>query len=414
MTASVPAAPSIPLRADVAIVGGGLVGTTLAVALGRAGFRVALIEQAPAAALADAAHDGRGSAIALGSKRILDGLGLWTGVAAKAGPILDIRVSDGPSRLFLHYDHREVSDDPLGWIVENTDLRRAAWSALRGLEAVTVLAPAAVACVERTAGRVRLALEDGRRVDAGLVVGADGRKSRIARAAGIAVTGWHYPQTALVCTVEHAEPHRGVAHERFLPAGPFALLPLAHPHRSSVVWTERAALAPAMLGLDDAAFSAAMQERFGDYLGRLAIVGRRWSWPLALHHASRYVDRRLALVGDAAHGIHPIAGQGLNLGLRDVAALAEVLTDARRLGLDVGDPTVLDRYQRWRRPDNVALLVATDALNRLFSTDAAPVRLARDLGLAVINRLPPVKAVFMRHAMGLVGELPRLARGEPL
>jgi 2-octaprenyl-6-methoxyphenol hydroxylase len=180
------------------------------------------------------------------------------------------------------------------------------------------------------------------------------------------------------------------------------------------VWTERAERVPALMTLDDASISREMTQRFGDTLGDLTIEGARWTWPLGLHHAQRYVDDRLALVGDAAHGIHPIAGQGLNLGLRDVAALAEVLVDARRLGLDIGSEIILERYQRWRRPDNVALLVATDSLNRLFSTDAAPVRLVRDLGLAAVNRLPPLKKLFMRHAMGLLGDLPRLARGERL
>lgn len=405
--------PSAEIRTDVAIVGGGPVGTTLAVALAKAGFAVALVERAPVEVLAADAHDGRGSAIALGSKRILDALGLWAPVAATAGPILDIRVSDGPSRLFLHYDHSAVSDEPLGWIVENRHLRRAGFAALAE-SGVTLVAPASVTAVERSGGTARLQLADGRSIAAGLVVGADGRGSVVRKAAGIAATGWSYPQTALVCSVRHAEPHRNIAHERFLAAGPFAMLPLADPHLSSVVWTERTALAPAMMALDDGAFSQAMEARFGDFLGRLAVEGRRWSWPLSLHHAARYVDPRLVLVGDAAHGIHPIAGQGLNLGLRDIAVLAEVLVDARRLGLDIGDLAQLERYQRWRRPDNVALLVATDALNRLFSNDIGPLRLARDLGLAAVNRLPPLKGLFMRQAMGLVGSLPRLARGEPL
>jgi len=259
-----------------------------------------------------------------------------------------------------------------------------------------------------------LRLSDGSALRAALVVGADGRESTVRAAAGIALMAWRYPQTAIVCTVRHERPHRGVAHERFLAAGPFALLPLKDPYRASIVWTESNRQVDAMMALDDAAFSREMTDRFGDSLGALAVEGRRWTWPLGLHHAARYVEARLALVGDAAHGIHPIAGQGLNLGLRDVAALAEVLVDARRLGLDIGSLAVLERYQAWRRTDNVALLVATDGLNRLFTTDLAPVRLARDLGLAAVNRLPPLKKLFMRHAMGLLGDLPRLTRGERL
>jgi 2-octaprenyl-6-methoxyphenol hydroxylase len=408
-----PVTPGL-VTTDIAIVGGGLVGSTLALALGGAGFRVVQIDRTPDAVLTDDAHDGRGSAVALGSKHVLTTLGVWDRVAQDAGPILDIRVSDGPSRLFLHYDHRAVSDEALGYIVENRHLRRALAAALAACPGVARRTPVALDRLERTDAHALLHLSDGTQVSAGLVIGADGRESRVRSAAEIALTAWRYPQTALVCTVRHERPHRGVAHERFLGAGPFALLPLKDPHRASIVWTERAERADTMMALDDAAFSRAMTARFGDTLGALAIEGRRWTWPLGLHHAERYVDDRLALIGDAAHGIHPIAGQGLNLGLRDVAALAEVLVDARRLGLDIGSELVLERYQRWRRPDNVALMLATDSLNRLFTTDAAPVRLARDLGLAAVNRLPPLKKLFMRHAMGLLGDLPRLTRGERL
>ncbi len=406
------ASPEAPY--DVAVVGGGLVGATLSLALGGAGFRVALIDREPPAAKTADAYDGRASAVALGSKRVLAGLGLWPTLAPDAGPIRDIRVSDGPSSLFLHYDHRDVNDEALGYIVENRYLRRALATALAASPTIARRAPVALEALERADDAARLALNDGTRLAARLVVGADGRGSRVREAAGIAVTAWRYPQTAIVCSVRHARPHHAVAHERFLDAGPFALLPLKDAHHASIVWTESERRVDAMLALDDAAFSRAMTERFGDTLGALAIDGRRWTWPLGLHHAQRYVDPRLVLVGDAAHGIHPIAGQGLNLGLRDVAALAEVLVDARRLGLDIGDAGVLERYQRWRRPDNVALLIATDSLNRLFTTDAAPVRLARDLGLAAVNRLPPLKRLFMRHAMGLLGDLPRLTRGERL
>jgi 2-octaprenyl-6-methoxyphenol hydroxylase len=232
------------------------------------------------------------------------------------------------------------------------------------------------------------------------------------------VTRWDYPQCGIVCTVGHEKPHNGVAHEHFLPSGPFALLPMTDGadggHRSSLVWTERRALVPAMMALSPAGFARELMRRYGDGLGSLRQVGGRWSYPLGLMHAERYVDRRLALIGDAAHVIHPISGQGLNLGLRDVAALAEALMDARRLGRDLGSAEVLARYQRWRRFDNSLLMVVTDGLNRLFSNDLAPLRLARDLGLAAVDRLPPLKRVFMRHAMGLVGDLPRLTRGQAL
>lgn len=405
-------------RYDVAIVGGGLVGLSLAAALGQAGLRVAVVDrERPAVAAADR-FDGRGSAIAWGSAQALRGIGVWPLLAPHAAPILDIRVSDGDSLLFLHYDHRAVGDVPLGYIVENRFIRRALYARLAALPAVRLLAPAAVAEVRRAPGRAAAALESGETLTAGLVVAADGRESPQRRAAGIDTVRWDYPQAGIVCSIRHERPHGGIAHERFLPAGPFAVLPLpdseAGEHRSSIVWTERAELAPAMMALDDEAFSAEIARRFGDGLGAIAVAGPRWCYPLALLQAERYAAERLALVGDAAHAMHPIAGQGLNLGLRDVAALAECVVDAFRLGLDIGAGDVLARYERWRRFDTVALLGVTDALNRLFSNDLAPVRLVRDIGLGLVDRMPPLKRFFMRYAMGVVGDLPRLVRGEAL
>ncbi|HLI10240.1 MAG TPA: 2-octaprenyl-6-methoxyphenyl hydroxylase [Alphaproteobacteria bacterium] len=401
------------LRADVVIIGGGMVGMTLALALGGAGISVALLDREPLRRQQEPAHDGRSSAIAWGSVQALKGIGLWDALAPDAEAIREIRVSDGPSLLFLHYRHAEVADHPLGYIVENLHIRRALVTALESAKSVTVLSPVRLTALERMSTRVRAHLADGGTVEAQLAVAADGRGSPLRHEAGIAATTWSYPQTGIVCTIAHERPHHGVAHERFLPAGPLAVLPLRGA-RSSIVWTEHSRLAPSLLALDDAAFAAALARRFGDALGALKIEGPRWSYPLALLHAERYVDRRLALVGDAAHAIHPIAGQGLNLGLRDVAALAEILVDAHRLGLDLGGDDLLARYQRWRRFDNTALMVATDALNRLFSNGAPLVRLVRDLGLGLVNELPPLRRFFMRHAMGIVGELPRLVRGEPL
>jgi 2-octaprenyl-6-methoxyphenol hydroxylase len=419
--------PGKAIEADVYIGGGGMVGLTLAAALATAGLSVVVIDAAPPTAMTAAAFDGRSSAVAAGSQQVLAGIGAWPAMAAAAQPILDIRVSDGDSsggvsRLFLHYDHRDLARGdpqapPFGFIIENRVIRSALLRRLAELPTAILISPAHAASVDRGGGRVVVQLDDGRRVTARLAVAADGRSSAMRAAAGIRVTEWAYPQTGIVCTVAHELPHGGVAHEHFLPAGPFAMLPMVDNgavHRSSIVWTERRELVPAMMALDDAGFGAEIARRFGPSLGRLAPIGGRFAYPLTLVHAERYVDCRLALLGDAAHAIHPIAGQGLNLGLRDVAALAEAVVDAHRLGLDIGESLVLERYQRWRRFDNLVLLAVTDGLNRLFSNDIAPVRLARDLGLAAVNRLPPLKRLFMRHAMGLAGELPRLIRGERL
>ncbi len=422
--------PLSDLAADVAIVGGGMVGMTLAAALGSAGLSVAILDAEAPAAMTAAAFDGRSSAIAFGSKQVLAGIGAWAAMAAEAQPILDIRVSDGTaaggvSRLFLHYDHRDLAAargvrkdaPPFGFIVENRVIRRALLQRLAELPTVIHAAPARVVAVDRRADAAILHLDDGRSVAARLAVAADGRNSPVRAAAGIRTTEWAYAQTGIVCTVAHEKRHGGVAHEHFLPAGPFAMLPMVDDggiHRSSIVWTERRELAPAMMALDAAAFAAEIERRFGPSLGRLRPIGGRFAYPLTLVHAERYVDHRLALLGDAAHAIHPIAGQGLNLGLRDVAALAEAVVDAQRLGLDIGDGLALERYQRWRRFDNLVLMAVTDGMNRLFSNDIAPVRLARDFGMAAVNRVPPLKRLFMRHAMGIVGDLPRLSRGERL
>jgi 2-octaprenyl-6-methoxyphenol hydroxylase len=422
---------------EVLVAGGGMVGLALAVALAEAGLEVMLVDRLDPARQQDDAFDGRASAIARGSQQALQVLGLWAGMVPAASPIREIRISDGhpgrgrgggASALHLHFSHAEVAEDdaddrPLGWIVENTAIRRAGFARARALARIDLRAPAGLAEVARRPGGVTARLDDGTEIRARLLVAADGRNSAQRAAAGIKVTDFAYWQTAIVATVAHELPHEGVAHEHFLPSGPFALLPMTDVqdehgkpvHRSSLVWTERREVVPAMLALDDAAFDGELRRRFGDSLGRLTLWGgRRWSHPLGLLHAERYIDTRLALIGDAAHGIHPIAGQGLNLGLRDVAALAECIVDARRLGLDIGDATVLERYQRWRRLDNMALIVATDSLNRLFSNDLPPLRLLRDFGLAVVNQVPPLKRFFMRHAMGVVGELPRLVKGESL
>ncbi|TNC94326.1 MAG: 2-octaprenyl-6-methoxyphenol hydroxylase [Stygiobacter sp.] len=401
------------LQADVLIVGGGPVGGLTACALAQAGLSIALVEAADPADLARPGTDGRSIAIALSAKRVFDGAGVWSLLADEAGPILQIRVTDGASPLFLHYDHDAIGDEPFGWIVENTTIRRAIHQRLGQLPGAQVLAPARVTAIDRDADGVTATLADGRTIRAGLVVGADGRGSTIRRLAGIGVQRFGYGQSGIVTTVAHERPHRGIAHERFLPSGPFAILPMTG-NRSSIVWTERLHLADAIVGQSDQDFLAELNTRFGDFLGKVTLAGPRFHYPLTLQLADRAIDHRLVLIGDAAHGMHPVAGQGMNMGIRDVAALAEVIMDARRLGLDVGGPDVLTRYQRWRRFDNMLMLGLTDVMVRLFSNDIGPLKLARDLGLAAVQTMPGAKRFFMKHAMGVVGDLPRMMRGEPL
>jgi 2-octaprenyl-6-methoxyphenol hydroxylase len=399
---------------EVLIAGGGLIGLLLGTACAGAGLEVMIVDPTDPAVVLDKSFDGRSSAIAYGSRQILDALGLWSEIRAWAQPIFEIRVADDESSLFLHYDYRHLGTGaPLGYVVENLVLRRALIECGRSLSSLLFLAPLAVSSVETSTFAAVTTLTDGRRVTSRLVAAADGQKSPLRRNAGIGAVEWRYRQTGIVTTVRHERPHDGIAVEHFLPAGPFAILPMSA-NRSSIVWTERVELAARLFGLPDAAFAAELTARFGDFLGAVELIGPRWTYPLGLMLAERYVARRLALVGEAAHVIHPIAGQGLNLGMRDVAALAELVIDARRLGLDIGDVALLDRYQRWRHFDTLLLASVTDGLNRLFSNSVAPVQLARDIGFAVVHRLPVLKRLLMRDAMGIVGDLPRLLRGEPL
>ncbi len=405
-------------RFDVIIVGGGMAGMTLGCALAGAGVETAVIEQSNPAHMQLPAFDGRTTAIAHGSAQVLKGIDLWPLLEADAEPILDIRVADGhPSRgvspLFLHYDHTEVGTEPFGYIIENRLIRDALFRLSGEMPSLTVVAPATVERAARDLDDAEVQLTDGRSLSCSLVVGADGRNSPLRRAAEISVNQFRYNQTAIVCTVAHERSHHGVAVELFLPGGPFAMLPMTG-HRTNIVWTERSDLAPAFLELEENLFLSEVERRFGTWLGALELEGPRFSYPLGLLHASHYTDRRLALISEAAHAIHPIAGQGLNMGIRDVAALAEAVVDAIRLGLEPADPTALSRYENWRRVDNTTLVAVTDALNRLFSNDIAPIRAARDVGLAAVGQVPPLKRLFMRHAMGVVGDLPRLVQGDPL
>jgi 2-octaprenyl-6-methoxyphenol hydroxylase len=404
--------------AELVIAGAGLTGMLLGIACAGAGLEVTVVDPQDPAAMLELGFDGRSSAIAYGSRLVFDGIALWPDIASEAEPIREIRVADDDSPLFLHYDSRDLDpgskgETPLGYIVENRVLRRALYERARALPNLQLLAPRRVAALETSATGAIAVLDGGNRLRARLVAAADGKESPLRRAAGIRAIEWRYRQTGIVTTVAHARPHRGIAVEHFLPAGPFAILPMTG-NRSSIVWTEDADLAPRLLALPEAEFAAELRARFGGFLGEIEPIGPRWAYPLGLLQAERYVSQRLALVGEAAHVIHPIAGQGLNIAIRDVAALAELIVDQRRRGLDIGDDSVLEQYQRRRRADALLLAAVTDGLNRLFSNTIPPVRLARDLGLAIVNRLPPLKRLLMHHAMGTLGDRPRLARGEPL
>jgi 2-octaprenyl-6-methoxyphenol hydroxylase len=401
---------------DVIIGGGGMVGMTLAIALAKAGLSVAVADPLPRAATLDAKFDGRVSALAYASVRMYQALDVWPHLEGEAQPINDILVTDGkldgePSPFSLHFDAAEVGAAALGHIVENRHIRAGLFTAADALPNLRFIAPAALTDLKEDGGRIRATLSNGEEIAASLAIAADGRDSAMREHRGIGVVSWAYPQMGIVATVAHEKPHNGVAYEHFLPSGPFAILPMTG-NRSSLVWTEDEKVAPGMMTLDAEDFDAQVARRFGSHLGATKAAGPRWSYPLKFHLARGFVTPRFALVGDSAHGIHPIAGQGLNLGLKDAAALADVVLDAARLGLDIGALDVLKRYERWRRFDSLAMSVATDGLNRLFSNDIAPLRLIRDVGMGIVDAIGPARRFFMRHAGGDIGKLPRLMKGE--
>ena len=397
---------------EVCVVGAGPVGATLACRLQAAGISVAIVDRAELPPMEHPDFDGRAYAVAAGSRRLLEEAGLWRELPFPTCAITDIRISDGrvgrpASRLFLHFDVRDRDDAApaaaMGWMVEARSLRVALNRALHDRPGLSLHAPDEAAVEQRPDhALVRLAAGTLR---ARLVVSAEGRSSRLREAAGIRTTRLPYRQVGMVCAIAHDLAHHGTALEHFLPGGPFAQLPMCGtagaPNVSAIVWTERTALGERMMGLDDTAYAREVARRLGDHLGGIRLIGRRWLYALSAMHAHRYVAPRLALVGDAAHGIHPIAGQGLNLGFRDVLALSALVIEAVDSGGDPGDPALLARYQRARRPDNLLMLAATDGLDRLFSSDSRVLRGVRDLGIAGVQRLPGLKRAFMSRAMGV-------------
>src|SRR6516162_5666863 len=406
--------------ADVLIAGGGFAGLSLAVALKQAlgpTFAVTVADPTLGANLGD---DERASAIVAAARRLFETLGVWDAVAAEAQPMLDMVVTD--SRLddavrpaFLTFAGDVEPGEPFAHMIENRDLVAALSAKAR--EARVTLIATGVESFAHDGERVYATLTDGRAIAARLLAAADGARSTVRTQAGIATHGWQYGQSAIVTTVAHERDHCGRAEEHFLPAGPFAILPLKPNrlgHRSSTVWTETTAEAARIIALPNDVFHQELERRFKLHLGEIKAVGKRRAHPLGFFVARSFIADRIALVGDAAHVIHPIAGQGLNMGLKDVAALAEVIVDAARLGLDPGGADVLQRYQRWRRFDTVAMGFATDGLNRLFSNRSDVLRLIRDVGLGLVDRVPNLKRLFIREAAGLIGEVPKLLRGEVL
>ncbi|KXF79309.1 2-octaprenyl-6-methoxyphenyl hydroxylase [Paramesorhizobium deserti] len=401
---------------DVLVAGGGYVGLATAVAVKAAAMhlRVLVIDASPPGSWK---KDPRASAIAAAAARMLNRLGCWQPILPEAQPInemivTDSRTADPVRPVFLTFDGEVVPGEPFAHMIENRTLN-AALHAKAGELGVEIIEGVGVDSFDAGPNTVAVHLSDGLVFETRLLVAADGVRSRLRDRAGIKTVQWDYGQSGIVCTVHHERPHNGQAEEHFLPAGPFATLPLKG-NRSSLVWTERTRDAERIVNQDDFLFEAELEQRFGHRLGEIKVEGPRRAFPLGLMLVREFVKPRFALVGDAAHGIHPIAGQGLNLGFRDAAALAEVIVETDRLGLDIGSIAALERYQAWRRFDTVQMGVTTDLLNRLFSNDITPVRAIRDIGLGLVDRMPSMKQFFIRQASGLTRNTPRLLQGEAI
>lgn len=399
-------------RADVIIFGGGLVGLTLAAALDTSGLSAIVVDPADPAPRTSAAFDGRTSAVSSSSMRMLETIGVSSDLAEPGCPIRRIAVADGLKPGGLHFDAE--GDEPLGWMHENRNLRAALQSRAGAGKSTWLLWKSRVVSTDRGEHGVTVALQDGRKLTAPLLVAADGRNSATREAAGIHIARWKYSHQAIVSVLRHGRPHDHVAYEIFYPGGPFALLPMTDDtggHRSAIVWSVPEEDAAGWLALNDDDFAAEAQATMGGFLGEIAMLAPRSSFPLGFHHAAQITAQRLALVGDAAHAIHPIAGQGLNLGFRDVAALAQVLVEGARLGLDLGDRQLLDRYQRWRSLDALSVAFATDSLTRLYAVPGKAASAVRRFGMGLVGRIAPVRNQLMSEARGTSGDLPLLLRG---
>ena len=401
------------LSTAVLIIGGGLSGLSLAGVLANRGISAVVVDRDDPQKQLLEKYDGRTTAISYASHKVLETAGVWKKILPHCCPILDIRVADGASPLFLHFDSAEdAKGNPFGWIIENQLLRRALFENIKKhKKLVRHLAPAEIKEFFREETCAGVILKDGTKISAALLVGADGRNSAVREWLGIETAGHEYGQSAIVCNVEHEIDHENAAVEHFLPAGPFAVLPMTKSdegkYRSSVVWTVEGKDAEKKLRLPPKEFDRALQKLFGPHLGKVHHVSKPMAYPLRLMHAKSYAGPRTLLIAEAAHVIHPIAGQGLNVSMRDIAVLAELVADHLKLGLDIGSASILEKYEQWRRPDTLTMAAFTEVINGLFSNPSQTLGLARDTGLGIVQKIPPLKRFFATQAMGLGGKLPR-------
>lgn len=400
-------------QTEIIISGAGVIGMTLAFSLAEHGIGTTIIDSIDIEASLNDDFDGRSYAISYAPFIMLKTLGLWDKIGHRAEPINEIHVTDGDCPAFLHFDEQELGNGPLGQMVEVRHIRAGLYDAIKDHKNITLITSNKINEAENLESLVSVTLESGEQVNCNLLIAAEGRGSHLRQLYDINIREWKYKQTGIVTTVEHELPHQGIAHEKFYPSGPFAILPLKD-NRSSIVWCEPPERAKTIMGLNEAGFNAELKKKFGDFLGDVKSLGLRWSYPLSMQLADNYTANRFCLIGDAVHGIHPIAGQGFNLGLRDIAALTEVLVDAKRIGADLGSELVLERYVQWRRTDNNILALGMDGLTRLFSNDNPVITFGRRLGIAAVEEMPTMKKFFMKHARGTVGKLPKLLKGENL
>ena len=397
---------------DIIIVGGGLNGSLMAIAAANIGFSTIVLDSKDNEASVENRFDGRSYALALSSVRLLKNLNIFKDIIDKSQPILDIKILDGklvqgPSQFSLHFDNNEIHDGPMGQMVEDRFIRKALFTKINKNEQIDYKFNSKVTEHKKQSGYISVTLDNGKKLDTKLLVGADGRNSELANRAEIKKSGWKYNQSALVCAIEHEADHNGVAWQYFMPSGPLAVLPMTG-KRSCIVWTEQNANAKAINLFDETRYTKILAARLGNFLGKFKIIGDRHTYPLELSIADRFIDERLALIGDAAHSVHPIAGQGLNAGFKDIAVLAHIIQDAHNRGEDLGSLGVLKRYEEWRRFDSAQLAYSTDLFNKLFSNENEALRLARNIGLKLLDSIPVAKRNIIKEAAGITGELPRL------